>query len=211
MKYKCIIFDCDGVLVDSELITAEVIVSMAENLKLNITLDFALHEFLGKSLNEVMQYIKKLNNGFLPLDFESEYRRRTFEAFKNELKPIQGIHSVIQGLKIPFCVASSGPMKKIHNNLTTVGLIDMFKGKIFSCYEIQRWKPDPDIFLYAAKKMGFKPDECAVIEDSAVGVKAALAGGFDVFMYRKNDNYQHFDNNKIITFKAMDELQALLS
>lgn len=211
MKYKCIIFDCDGVLVDSELITAEVIVSMAKELGLNLKLNFVLQEFMGKSLNDLMQFIEKLNNGFLPPDFESEYRRKTFEEFKNKLKPIDGIHSVLKNLKIPFCVASSGPLKKIHRNLTTVGLIDLFQDRIFSCYEIKRWKPDPAIFLYAAENMGFKPEECAVIEDSSVGVQAALSGGFDVFMYRKNDNNHHFDNNEIITFKAMDELQALLS
>jgi len=71
-------------------------------------------------------------------------------------------------------------MKKIRNNLTVTGLIDAFQDRMFSCYEIQRWKPNPDIFLYVAKNMGYKPDECAVIEDSAVGVQAALAGGFDV-------------------------------
>ncbi len=211
MKYQCIIFDCDGVLVDSELITAKVLVRMANNLGLPIDLDFVVQEFLGKSLNDIMQYLDTLTNGHLPSNFESEYRRITFEAFNNELEPIEGIHSLIENLKVPFCVASSGPMEKIRNNLTKTGLINKFEDRIFSCYEIQRWKPSPDIFLHAAKNMGVTPDRCAVIEDSTIGVQAALAGGFDIFMYSKNGYNNYIDGQKVIVFEDMNELDVLLS
>ncbi len=211
MKYKCIIFDCDGVLVDSEFITAKVLVAMGKDLGLHIDLDFVVQEFLGKSLNDIMQYLDVLAEGRLPSDFESEYRKRTFEAFKNELKPIDGIHSVIENLKIPFCVASSGPLEKIRANLTTTGLIDKFEERMFSCYEIQSWKPNPDIFLHAAKTMGYKPDECAVVEDSAVGIEAALAGGFDVFIYSKNGHDYPIGLQEAFVFQDMSELRILLS
>lgn len=211
MKYKCIIFDCDGVLVDSELITAKVLVTMANNLGLRIDLDFIVQEFLGKSLNDIMRHLDILTNGHLPSNFESEYRRITFEAFNNQLEPIEGIHSVLENLKVPFCVASSGPLKKIRNNLTVTGLIDAFQDRMFSCYEIQRWKPNPDIFLHAAKNMGYKPNECAVIEDSAVGVQAALAGGFDVFMYCKNGHSHQIGAQEVVIFEDMSELGTLLS
>ncbi|MGI9549790.1 MAG: HAD family hydrolase [Aurantibacter sp.] len=211
MKYKCVIFDCDGVLVDSEIITAKVLISMAGSLGLQLDLDLFAQEFMGRSLNDIMCHLDGLTNGHLPPNFESEYRRRTYKAFKTELKPIDGIHSVLENLKVPFCVASSGPLEKIRNNLTTTGLIDAFQDRMFSCYEIQRWKPNPDIFLYAAKNMGFKPNECIVIEDSAVGVQAALAGGFDVFIYSKKGHADYADMQKTIVFENMGELDTLLS
>jgi HAD superfamily hydrolase (TIGR01509 family) len=158
-----------------------------------------------------MQYLDTLTNGPLTSNFESEYRRITFEAFNNELEPIEGIHSLIENLKVPFCVASSGPLEKIRNNLTKTGLIDKFQDRMFSCYEIQRWKPKPDIFLHAAKNMGYKPDECAVVEDSAVGVQAAIAGGFDVFMYSKNSRDHNGGIQQAIVFEDMRELGILLS
>ena len=211
MKYKCVIFDCDGILVDSEPITAKVLVSMTNDLGLHIDLEFVIQEFMGRSLNYIMQYLDGLTNGGLPENFELEYRRKTYRAFQNELKPIDGIHSVLEGLEVPFCVASSGPLEKMQNNLRTTGLIDIFQDKMFSCYEIQSWKPDPDIFLYAAKKMGYQPSECAVIEDSVVGVQAALAGGFAVYAYSKNGRSDYMDMPKIVVFEDMAELKTLLS
>ncbi|WP_299530172.1 HAD-IA family hydrolase [Ulvibacterium sp.] len=211
MKYKCIIFDCDGVLVDSELITAKVLVAMGKDLGLHIDLDFVTNEFLGKSLNDIMQYLDVLVEGHLPANFELEYRKKTYKAFKNEIQPIEGIHSVIENLEVPFCVASSGPLEKIRANLTTTGLIDKFEGRIFSCYEIQSWKPNPDIFLHAAKNMGFRPEECAVVEDSEVGVQAALAGGFDVFLYSKNGHEYPNDLEVASVFQEMSDLEMLLS
>ena len=211
MGYKCIIFDCDGILVDSETITAKVLVSMAGDLGLPLDLEFVVREFLGKSLNDIMRYLDDRAKGRLPPTFEAEYRRRTFQAFKKELKPIAGIHSVLQNLKVPFCVASSGPLEKIRGNLATTGLIDRFQDRMFSCYDIERWKPDPAIFLHAASAMGFLPDECAVVEDSIVGVQAALAGGFDVFVYTKNGHGPQLDMRGVTSFDDMGELGPLLA
>ncbi|MFS4456146.1 HAD-IA family hydrolase [Maribacter sp. 2304DJ31-5] len=210
MKYKCIIFDCDGVLVDSEIITSKVLVSMAKELNLSITLDYAIKNFMGKSLNHIMAYIEECLDCPLPTDFETEYRKRTYDRFKKELRPIDGILQLIEKIEVPFCVASSGPLKKIKTNLTITNMANRFVGRMFSCYEINSWKPEPDIFLHAAKEMGFQPKECAVIEDSLVGVQAALAGGFDVFMYSKSDSDNSIDHNKVTVFKHMGELSELL-
>ena len=211
MKYKCVIFDCDGVLVDSEAITAKVLVSMAKDLGLHLDLPFFSEEFMGRSLNDITEYLEELSNGGLPENFESEYRKKTYKAFKTELKPIAGIHAVIENLEVPFCVASSGPLEKIRNNLTTTGLIDAFQGKMFSCYEIKSWKPNPDIFLHAAGKMGYQPDECVVVEDSTVGIQAALAGGFDVLAYSKNGRSDYVDVQKVVVFEEMKALERILS
>jgi len=211
MKYKCIIFDCDGVLVDSETITCRVLVEMTRELGIPMKLEFAVQNFLGKSLNSIMQHLDRLLDNNLPANFESEYRRKTFEAFKKDLQPIEGVQALLDKLEIPFCVASSGPLKKIHHNLAITGLADKFQGKMFSCYEINNWKPNPHIFLYAAEVMGFEPEECVVIEDSIIGVQAAIAGGFDVFMYSKDKQNDHVGLEGVNIFDEMTQLDILLS
>ncbi|GGI58339.1 HAD family hydrolase [Winogradskyella haliclonae] len=201
-KYKCIIFDCDGVLVDSEPIGNKVLVDMSNALGSNINLDYAYNHFKGNSIQAVVAHISTIITKPLPHDFVEEYRRRSYEAFKSNIKPVEGVKDVVNNLKIPFCVASSGPEKKIKLNLKLTGLLPYFEGKIFSCYAIQKWKPEPDIFLLAAKTMGFEPSECLIIEDSFTGVQAAKNGGFDVFAFFADDyndelsqiSDKHFDN-----------------
>ena len=201
-KYKCIIFDCDGVLVDSEPIGNQVLVDMANELGANINLDYGFKHFKGNALSVVADHVSRLTNNPLPNNFIEEYRRRSYEAFRENIKPVDGIKDIIENLKIPFCVASSGPEKKIKLNLELTGLLPYFESEIFSCYAIQKWKPEPDIFLLAAKTMGFEPSECLVIEDSFVGVQAAKNGGFDVFAFTAHDYNdelsqiadKHFDN-----------------
>lgn len=210
MKYKCIIFDCDGVLVDSEPISCGVLVEMANAAGLNIDLDFALQEFMGKHLDANFKYIADRVKTGIPDNPMQHYRQRTAQLFKEKLQPIAGIHALIELLEVPFCVASSGPVEKIVGNLTTVGLIDKFEGKIFSAYTIQKWKPDPAVFLWAAETMGFSPDECVVIEDSPSGVAGAIAGGFDVWAYVGKGHKNRFAHLDIPVFDDMNTLDSLL-
>jgi HAD superfamily hydrolase (TIGR01509 family) len=212
MKYKCVIFDCDGVLVDSEAISAQVLVEMAGDLGLFLSLDEAIIEFSGKSFQGIVSYIDERIKGNVPENFETRFREKTFAVFKSELQPIAGIHKILNGLSIPFCVASSGPLKKIVLNLTKVNLIDKFpQDNIFSSFEIGSWKPDPKIYLFAAEKMGFEPWECAVIEDSVYGVTAAVTGGFDTFAYAKSHNKKAFEDLGAIVFDSMENLEILLN
>lgn len=210
MKYKCIIFDCDGVLVDSELITFKVLIEMAKTVGLDIDMQFAEDQFWGKSLQACFKIIEDRIEGVLPEDYERKYRQKTFEAFKKDIEPIEGIHDLLNKIEVPFCVASSGPQEKIILNLETTKLIDQFSSKIFSCYDIQKWKPEPDIFLHAAASMGFKPEDCVVIEDSLPGVQAAIAGGFDVLAYVPNPNRNVFETMDVQVFYKMDALYDLL-
>lgn len=209
MKYKCIIFDCDGVLVDSESISNATLVTMAKNVGVTLNLDFVMTHFLGKSLQFCFDYIQSLAPKKLPDTFEEEFRNRTFEAFKTEIQPIAGIHELLSKIKIDVCVASNGPADKIRLNLTTTHLIDRFEGHIFSAYDINSWKPNPELYLYAAKSMGYLVEECVVIEDSLAGVQAALAGGFKVLGYENKHNKADFESVKIQTFSDMSTLDAL--
>lgn len=209
-KYKCIIFDCDGVLIDSESIAIGVLVDMANDLGAKMDFKESLINLKGKSLNSCMSLISERIGEKLPLNFEADYRINTFEAFRQKIKPIEGIKEVIETLELPFCVASSGPANKIRLNLEITGLLPYFEGKIFSCYDIQKWKPEPDIFLWAAKTMGFDPKDCLVIEDSVSGVKGAKAGGFDVFGYTEHDYQNELKGHATKTFNRMPKLLEMI-
>lgn len=210
MKYKCIIFDCDGVLVDSEAISIGTLVTMAEAHGAMIDLNYAHQLFLGKSLEFCFDYIAKTANKKLPDTFEEEFRTRTFEAFKNKLQPIKGIHELLNKIKVPIGVASNGPVDKIKLNLTTTKLIDKFNGNIFSAYDINSWKPNPKLYLHAAKTMGFEVKDCVIIEDSPAGVQAAINGGFDVFGFCNHANLAALQQMNIPLFDDMEQLHLLL-
>ena len=210
MKYKCIIFDCDGVLVDSEEISNSVLVEMTSEIGTEIKMDYALENFAGKSLKSCFEHIEKIIEKPLPNTFEKEYRNRTFSLFKTDLKPIAGIHKLLDKISIPFCVASSAPVEKIKLNLTTTNLIDKFENRIFSSYEIGSWKPKPEIFEHSARNMGFKPSECAVIEDSIAGVRAGIKGGFDVYGFASKKNQSALKKEGAKVFFEMNELLELL-
>jgi HAD superfamily hydrolase (TIGR01509 family) len=208
---KCIIFDCDGVLVDSEIIGNQILLSMAKELGFKMTIEDAIKNFNGRSLKDSFQYIENSTQKKMPDNFESEYRRLTFEAFKTNLKPIEGVKEFVDSLTVSFCVASSGPIEKINLNLTTTGLIEKFENKIFSSYQINSWKPDPEIFLFASKEMGFKPEECIVIEDSKAGVISAIRGGFKVYGFANENNANELKEEGATIFYSFEELANLLN
>ena len=208
--YKCIIFDSDGVLVDSETLSARVFQEMAGELGFDLEFETAVERFGGISLKENLKFIQENIQGTIPEDFEKEFRQRTYSLFKSELKAVAGVQELIKKLQVPFCVASSGPVEKIHLNLGLVKLLDYFDDRIYSSYEIGSWKPEPGIFLHAAKEMGFAPEECVVIEDSASGIQAAHAGGFMVFALASEKRRGHFEQLGAITFESMKELEKLL-
>ncbi|MCB4807684.1 HAD family hydrolase [Tamlana sp. 62-3] len=210
-KYKCIIFDCDGILVDSEIVSNQVLVDMANEHGANIDLEYAFKHFKGSFIEACTEKIETLATKPLINNFIDEYRKRSFEAFKQSMKPVNGIKEVLENLKLPFCVASSGPEDKIKLNLGLTGLLPFFEDRIFSCYAINKWKPDPSVFLWAAETMGFKPSECLVIEDSLSGVTAAINGGFDVFGYTERDYKNALPTKATKTFGNMAELLSLIS
>jgi HAD superfamily hydrolase (TIGR01509 family) len=118
-----------------------------------------------------------------PIDWEAEFERRYDEVFARELEPVEGIVEVVQALTVPTCVASSGSHARMDRTLGLTGLLDRFRGRIFSVDDVEHGKPAPDVFLHAARTMGVSPDRCAVVEDSVSGVTAGLAAGMTVFAY----------------------------
>ena len=187
MKYELIIFDCDGVLVDSEAISCGVLAEEARKLGSKLTNEEARRIFAGTNLKFCFEYIENEIGQSLPSDMEMIYRTKTRVRFAKELQPVEGIHELVASLTLPFCVASNAPLGKMIPNLKKVGLFPFFEKNMFSAYEVKAWKPDPTLFLTAAKTMGFEPSKCLVVEDSLSGVKAAVAAEMDVLGYRDDE------------------------
>jgi len=186
MALDLIIFDCDGVLVDSELIANEQLRQALEGVGLSMTIAQVVETFVGLSMSAVMDISQKKLGADLPENFLAELQDKTFAAFEGSLKPVDGIHEVLQTLsETPqkICVASSGSFDKMNFTLSLTGLKHFFKGNIFSSSQVRRGKPYPDIYLFAAKKMDKDPSECLVIEDSLPGVQGAVAAGMEVLAY----------------------------
>jgi HAD superfamily hydrolase (TIGR01509 family) len=178
-----VIFDCDGVLVDSEPIAIKLDLVLLERVGLKLTEQELIDRFLGRS-DSVLQEAIATHLGH-PLDPEvkEEFHRLHVETLKRELKPVPGVVDALASLQQPTCVASSSTPESLHRKLTLTGLYEQFEGRIFSAVEVRHGKPAPDLFLYAAHQMGVEPNRCVVVEDSQYGVQAARAAGMHVYAY----------------------------
>jgi len=182
-----LIFDCDGTLVDSEELGTSVLLEMAAELGLHLPLRQTNALFRGWKLDQCVAQLEIWLGYPLPGDFVAQVRTRTEGVFRARLRPIPGALELVRALRLPMCVASSGPREKIELSLSLTGLLPYFKDHIFSGYEVGSWKPDPGLFLHAAQAMSVPPAECAVVEDSLVGVQAGLAAGMQVFAYQPEE------------------------
>jgi HAD superfamily hydrolase (TIGR01509 family) len=183
MSWDAVLFDCDGVLVDSEPISNRILTWMLNDLGLALSAEETMHHFLGRSMPMCMAIIEEQLGRPAPEGFEEEFHSRTVAAFEQELGPVPGVEAVLDWLPWPHCVASSGDHPKLRATLTKTRLFGRFQGRIFSAHDVARGKPHPDLFLYAAERMGALPDRCAVVEDSVAGVQAGVAAGMSVFGY----------------------------
>lgn len=174
-----LIFDCDGVLVDSEPLACQVDAEVLTALGLPYTADDIARQFVGKSMKDMIARIEADHAYTLPDDFAERINRTLFARFETDLQPIAGVRDAILSLPYPRCVASSSVPERIALSLRVTGLADLFED-VFSATQVARGKPAPDLFLHAADRMGISPEACLVIEDSAAGVQAAFAAGMRV-------------------------------
>jgi len=182
-RFDLVIFDCDGVLVDSEVIANRVFQELLRELGVEVSLEHMFEHFVGHSMTHCLELVRDLLGRDPPPDFEPRLRERTHQAFEAELLPTEGIVATLNQLALPYCVASSGPHAKMRVSLGVTGLFERFEGRIFSAADVARGKPAPDVFLFAAERMGVRPERALVIEDSPAGVTAAIAAGMTVFGY----------------------------
>lgn len=170
---KLIIFDCDGTLVDSEFLCNLAMEQQLAEMGFKVDAAELTIEYRGVSLAKIMSSLENRLLTTFPANFEAEYRLKVSSLFDSHLKPNEGVVELIESLTIPFCIASSGPRKKIEHALKVTGLDKYFQDNIFSAHEVGSWKPDPGLFLHAAKTMQVDPADCYVVEDSLVGLQAA--------------------------------------
>ena len=173
-----VIFDCDGVLVDSERISHQVVVDLLADHGVTLSFDEAVDRFIGKSLPEGQVQLTALLGGTLPEGFLTEMGRRSRAAFQAGLTSVPGIEAVLDSLGArPYCVASNGNHAKVNFTLGHTGLAPRFAGRIFTADDVARPKPAPDLFLLAARTLGFDPARTTVVEDTPTGITAAKAAG----------------------------------
>ncbi len=177
---RLVIFDCDGVLVDSEPITNSIFGEMLSDLGLALSAADVHEAFVGRSMKQCMEIVRELRGTPAPDDFLDEYHRRTHVALGERVEAMPGALETIVAVQqrgFATCVASSGEHEKMRVTLGRTGLLDCFDDRLFSATEVARGKPFPDVFLHAAERMGFSPGESLVVEDSEPGVRAAVAAG----------------------------------
>ncbi len=182
-RFDLIIFDCDGVLVDSEPIAIAVLVEALAAQGITVTPEDAYRDYLGRSLATVSAALLASHGQQLHDATRIAMSRNLYAAYRRELRPSPGLPAILDRLPLPFCVASSSHAERIRVSLDITGLLPWFEGRLFSAGEVANGKPEPDLFLHAAAAMGVAPQRCVVIEDSPTGIEAARRAGMAVFAY----------------------------
>ncbi len=180
---ELVIFDCDGVLIDSEVISARMLIAELAGYGVDMDMAFVSSHFLGRSYPVVLKEVRERWGVALPDRFEADYRARLLAAFERDLKVMPGVEPVIAALDRPYCLATSSSPERLRRSLELTGLAPLFAGRSFTASEVARGKPAPDLFLHAAARMGVDPARCLVIEDSVNGVRAGLAAGMEVWRF----------------------------
>lgn len=214
MRYELIIFDNDGVLVDSEPISNTILAGYLTELGHPTSYEDSLRDYMGAAVHRVHDLIGARTGRLLPDDFDETLHSRVFAAFERELTPVDGVADVLAKLAadgVPYCVASSGSHERIRVGHRKTGLDRWFDDRvIFSAQDVGRGKPEPDLFFYAAEQMGVAPDVCAVVEDSPLGVAAARAAGMDVYAFTAMTPAEQLAGANGY-FAGMNELLGLLA
>ncbi|MBV2153403.1 HAD family phosphatase [Kitasatospora sp. SUK 42] len=209
---ELVIFDCDGVLVDSEVIAVRVLVRLGAELGWPLTEAEAIERFVGRSEAANHAMVAERLGEETATAFDRRFRELHAEAMDAWLTPVDGLPEALDAITLPTCVASSGTHEKMRHTLGRTGLYDRFAGRIFSATEVGRGKPAPDLFLHAARTMGVDPAACLVVEDSLPGVTAARAAGMRSLGYAGGVTAaQRLAGPGTVVFESMRELPGLIA
>ena len=192
-RFDLVIFDCDGVLIDSEVISARMLIAELQGYGVSVDMPYVARHFLGRSYPVVLATIRKDFGVALPEGFEADYRARLIAGFRAGLQAMPGVRQVIEALNMPYCLATSSSPPRLAQSLDIVGFTELFAGRSVTASEVRNGKPAPDIFLHAAAKFGTDPARCLVIEDSLVGVRAGLAAGMQVWRFTGGSHLRGLD------------------
>jgi HAD superfamily hydrolase (TIGR01509 family) len=206
---ELVIFDCDGVLVDSDRISLRIQAERISALGLKMSYEDCVRDFLGLGMPATLRILAERLGRPIPEGWEAELDAAVREGFRRELTPVPGIVEALDEIELPTCVASSGSHQKMRLTLGLTGLWDRFAGRIFSADEVQRGKPDPDLFLHAASRMSTPPKRCIVVEDSPFGIAAAKTAGMAALGFTATTPAARLDGADAV-FTAMEELPGLV-
>ncbi|ADZ90895.1 HAD family hydrolase [Marinomonas mediterranea] len=210
LDYHAIIFDCDGVIVDTETISNRVMFELLNEKGIQISLDTIHQEFTGYTTQHNLDTIEKLAHVKLQDDFVLEYKARFEKHIDQFLAPINGVPELLSKIQSPFAMATNANRKEMDYKLNKIGLIEAFKTR-FCVEDVEKGKPAPDMYLKAAEALNVTPSNCIVIEDSVAGITAGVAAGATVFAYSAMvDPADQMKAGATKTFASMKELEALL-
>lgn len=200
-RFDLIIWDCDGCLIDSELLSCGSAASLLRDLGYEISTQAFVERFMGCRANDIFDALEQETGRdfrpFLTFEVAEAARRKLFDA---ELKPLPFVLEAIEQIGLPVCIASGSEPERLSYSLRLTGLWKRFEGRVYSAHEVERGKPAPDIFLYAAAKCGVSPDRCLVIEDGVHGIHAAHAAGMCVFAF---GGASHMNDSLVAKVKAL--------
>ena len=209
---ELVIFDCDGVLVDSERIGADELARAGRSEGAAISEDEARRLFRGLKMAECVAEIERRLGRRVHDNFVADVRQAMATAFESQLQAVEGIHAALAAITVPVCVVSNGQLRKMRHTLGLTKLLGHFEGRLFSAYEVGVWKPDPGLFLHAARTLGADPSRCVVVEDSLSGIRAGNAARMRVLGYTAGDAHAvvELGTECAELFHSMDELPGRL-
>ena len=207
---RSVIYDCDGVLVDSEEIANNALAGLLTEAGLPTSYAEAVDIFRGRSMDAVLEIATRRLGAPFPFDLLARYFETIKDVFEQELKPVPGVIEALDRIDLPNCVASNGPLHKMEVTLRITGMWERFEGRVFSADQVAAGKPAPDLFLHAASEMGFDPPTTAVVEDSTLGVEAARSAGMRVFAYASHTTPEELATAGGHPFTDMADLPDLL-
>jgi HAD superfamily hydrolase (TIGR01509 family) len=209
-RFDLVIFDCDGVLIDSERLAVRTETEILAELGWSLSEAEVIERFVGRS-SVYMQAVIEEHLG-RRVDWQAQFEDREREVFERELEPVDGVIDALDAISIPSCVASSSSHEMLRFKLDLTGLADRFVGRVFSADDVARGKPDPAVFLFAAASLAVHPSKCAVIEDSVSGVEAGLAAGMTVFAFAGGvTSADQLRRDGVVIFDSMRALPELLT
>jgi HAD superfamily hydrolase (TIGR01509 family) len=211
MAEQLVIFDCDGVLVDSDRISLRIQAERITALGLPTTYEDCVREFLGIGVPATLRIIEERLGAPIPPGWAEDLDASVEDAFRRELKAVDGIEAALEAIDLATCVASSGSQAKMRLTLGLTGLRARFEGRIFSADEVARGKPAPDLFLFAAERMGVRSGDCVVVEDSPFGAAAARAAGMRALGYVAEGDGEALVREEATVFRDMAELPGLIT
>ncbi|EDY3151847.1 6-phosphogluconate phosphatase [Salmonella enterica subsp. arizonae serovar 41:z4,z23:-] len=209
-QIEAVFFDCDGTLVDSEVICSRAYVAMFRQFGITLELTEVFRRFKGIKLYEIIDTISKEHGVALAkAELELVYRAEVARLFDSELEAIAGANTLLKSIKTPMCVVSNGPVSKMQHSLGKLGMLHHFPDLLFSGYDIQRWKPDPALMFHAANAMNVNVEQCILVDDSSAGAQSGIAAGMEVFYFCADPHNKPIVHPKVTTFTDLAQLQGL--